>query len=218
MRREVEARVQKRIATLSESWLAERAWRLAGRNDRATAEAKRKLSENLPQKIAAVVAEMQESDCECRKFVADAASTFLKVELFSRTAVSQTLGRLIRTKYAEVVDALLREFRIFTAANALMFLLLGVTTHFRRRAGLQLLLPAIVLIGAATLVGTLYLFGQDWLHTILFSDYVGLGYFAYLAAAIVLLLDVVFNHARVTTEILNALFNILGVAIQAVPC
>ena len=102
---------------------------------------------------------------------------------------------------AEVVRALLREFRIFTAANALIFLLLGATTYWRRTAGLQLLLPAVVLVGSATLVGAFYLFAQDWLHTILFSDYVGLGYFAYVGMEAVCLADIVFNRARVTTEV-----------------
>jgi hypothetical protein len=67
--------------------------------------------------------------------------------------------------------------------------------RLRKRAGLQLVLPTVVLLGAAGLAGYLYLFNQDWLHTIIFSEYVGLGYFVYLALAVALLTDVLFNRA-----------------------
>jgi hypothetical protein len=124
----------------------------------------------------------------------------------------------IRTKYMETAEALTREFRIFTGANAAMFALLGLTTRWRKRAGAQLLLPAAVLIGAAAVVGGLYLFSQNWLHTVVFAEYVGLGYFAYLALAVALLADIAFNRARVTTEIVNAILNVLGSAVTVVPC
>jgi hypothetical protein len=214
VRREIEARVGERIASLQGSRLARLAQRAIVKNDRRMAD----LASELPKKVAAVVAEMQDSNCGCRKVLAGAASSFLTLELLVRSGVSDRLLALIRGKYAEVTQALLREFRIFTGANALVFLLLGITTYTRRRAGLQLLLPAIVLLGAALVVGTLYLFGQDWVHTIVFSSYVGLGYFAYLVLAVAFLLDVVFNHGRISTEIVNAALNAFGGAIQAAPC
>ena len=218
VRRELEARVHERIASIDGSRLARLAQRVIDRNDREIGEARRKLSEVVPQKVASVVAQMQDPDCECRKFVTRATRSLLTLDVLARTATNEHLDRLIRTKYSEVVQALLREFRIVTAANAIVFLLLGATTYTKRAAGLQLLLPAVVLVGAATLVGSLYVFSQDWLHTILFSDYLGFGYFAYLVVAIVFLVDVVFNRARVTTEIVNLGFNLVGATIQAVPC
>lgn len=214
VRREVEARVRERVSSLSGSRLAQMAQRVIVRNDRRMAE----LAEELPRKVAAVVAEMQDADCHCRKAIVGGASAFLKLELLSHSALNDHLVGLIRAKYGQVTQALLREFRIFTGANALVFLLLGITTYARRRAGLQLLLPAVVLLGAAFVVGTLYLFGQNWVHTVVFSNYVGLGYFAYLTAVAVFLLDVVFNHGRVSTEIVNAALNAAGAAITAVPC
>ncbi|HEX7150177.1 MAG TPA: hypothetical protein VF618_01725 [Thermoanaerobaculia bacterium] len=218
VRREIEARVRERIAAVTGSPLVRLAQRAIARNSREIADAERKLAAGLPEKVAAVVAQMQDPDCECRKFVAAATRSLLTEHILARSAANEQLQRLIRSKYAEVVQALLRELRIFTGANALVFLLLGATTYFRRAAGLQLLLPAFVLVGAAIVVGALYLFAQNWLHTILFADYVGLGYFAYLGAAMLFLADVAFNRARVTTQIVNAGLNVVGAAVQAVPC
>jgi hypothetical protein len=112
----------------------------------------------------------------------------------------------------------MREFRIFTSANAIVFALLGITALIRRKAGMQLVLPAVVLVGAAVIVAGFYLFNQDWFHTILFNDYVGFGYFAYLGVAVAFLADIAFNHARVTTQLVNGFFSAIGAAFSAVPC
>ena len=77
---------------------------------------------------------------------------------------------------------------------------------------------AWMLLAAASITAYLYLFNQNWLHTLLFSDYVGLAYLGYLGAAFALLSDIIFNRARITTEILNFILNALGSAVQVVPC
>jgi hypothetical protein len=112
----------------------------------------------------------------------------------------------------------MREFRIFTASNAAAFALLGVITMLRRRATLQLMLPALVLVGAVAIASAIYLFSQDWLHTIVFAQYVGLAYSLYLVGVALLLADVAFNRARVTTQLVNSALSALGAAASAVPC
>ena len=114
----------------------------------------------------------------------------------------------------EVAEKLTREFRIFTGTNALIFALLGIAAFFKRGAGLHLVLPALALVLAATVTGYIYLFNQDWLHTILFSDYVGFTYLIYLSIVFAFLCDVLFNRARVTTQLLNS----IGSNIQVLPC
>jgi hypothetical protein len=56
------------------------------------------------------------------------------------------------------------------------------------------------------------------LHTIVFGDYVGWAYGAYLGLVALALADVAFNRARVATRLLNALFQSVGSAMQVVPC
>ena len=83
---------------------------------------------------------------------------------------------------------------------------------------LQLVLPAFVLVGAVGITGGMYLFSQNWLHTIIFGQYIGFAYSLYLAAVALLLTDVAFNRARVTTQIVNSALNLVGTAASAVPC
>ena len=218
LRTEIQKRVGEKIESLDGSKIAELAGRIAQRNAAEMEEIKRSIEDGLPQRIASVVGEMLNASCECRKTIKKSFTNAYTEHLGRLTDINTRLTDLIRAKYAEVATSLLREFRIFTGANALVFALLGVTTLVRKKAGIQLVLPAAVLLGAAVIVGGLYLFEQDWFHTILFNDYVGFGYFAYLALAVAFLADIAFNHARVTTEIVNAFFNAIGSAFTALPC
>lgn len=216
VRREVERRVGERLDDLKAGRIADLASRLSERNRERIAEIERRLREELPAKIAAITREMRDPDCACRKVAAAILPSLLeRAGLAEATARLETL---IRSKYMEVAGPLTREFRIFTGANALVFAALGIVTLLRRRAGLHLLPPLVILLGSAAIVGYLYLFTQNWFQTIVFGDYVGLAYFAYLGLAVLWLADILLNHARVTTGILNSIGNAFGAASSVSPC
>lgn len=218
IRLEVERRVGEKIAALDRSTIARVAEKLSGQNAVEIAAAKRMLAEGLQQKIAAAIAEMRNLDCECRKAIDRRITGILEGRVVTLSLVNDRLMLLIRTKYIETAEALTREFRVFTGANAGVFMLLGLIAMVRKRASLQLALPTAVLLVAAAATAYLYLFNQNWLHTVVFADYLGLGYFIYLGLAIALLADIAFNRARVTTRLLNAVLHLVGSALQAVPC
>lgn len=109
---------------------------------------------------------MQDTDCPCRRPLREFAHGALDERV-------DKLRHIAQAKYADVAAALLRELRIFSTCNAAVFALLGVVAFVRRRATLQLLAPTAVLLGSAVIVACGYLFSQNWLQTILLSDYVG---------------------------------------------
>jgi hypothetical protein len=120
------------------------------------------------------------------------------------TQLQDRLIELIKTKYLEVEAKLTREFRIFTGTNALAFLLMTVTALVRRRAGLHFLPVGLVLLLATLVTSYFYLFNQNWLHTIVFADYVGLAYAAYLLFVFAALGDILLNRGRITMMVLDA--------------
>ncbi len=212
----VRMEVEKRVGeSLDESRLVALAERTLKRHSEEIAEARRALRDGVPRKVAEVVGEMLNADCACRQKIETSVSESLLERIAEKTRLDERLTSLVRTKYREVASALTREFRIFTGANAFVFALLVVTARLRREAGLPLVLPTLVLVGAAAVVGGLYLFEQDWLGTILFGDYVGFTYFAYLGAAAALLADVVFNKALVSRTIVEAALHAVSAGI---PC
>lgn len=218
IRFQVEKEVRERVDAIDTEFLTQKAGRfIKGRSDEIAA-AKRQLSEGLPRRIATVIAEMQNLDCECRRKIEKSIRGGFEWRITAASQATERLNTLIRTKYMETAEKLTREFKIFTGTNAFVFALLVFATLVKRRAGLHLVPPAIVLLIAAILSAYLYLFNQNWLHTIVFSDYVGFAYVAYLSVAFFFLCDILFNRARVTTELLNRLLDALGSAVSVVPC
>jgi hypothetical protein len=218
VRIEVERRVGERLDSLSNQRIIRLAERALTQNQAEIDRAEAALREDLPRKVANVVADMLNADCECRKRLVERANKSQVEELSSLSQVRENLLSLIESTYASVAQNLMREFRIFTASNATAFALLGLTTLVRRRVGLQLVLPAVVLVGAATITGSLYLLNQNWLHTVVFGQYVGMAYVAYLAGVALLLTDIAFNRARATTHMVNAASSALGSSLAVVPC
>jgi len=215
VRREVERRVDEKIASLENTRIVSLAENMLGRNKMDIAKTRQLIESGLPQKIAAVIAEMRNADCPCRNRIERTVVGFFKVHVDELTSIDERLTELIRAKYLDVAAALTREFRIFAGANAIVFALLGLTVLLRKQATVQFILPTIVLLGSAAIVGYLYLFEQDWLHTIVFGEYVGLAYFGYLGVAVLLLADIAFNRARVTATLFGG---VAGAVVPVLPC
>jgi hypothetical protein len=218
VRIEVERRVEEKISHFSNAGIVVFAQRALRRTDDDIARRQQAIRDEVPRKIANVVADMLNADCECRKRIVKYTQQTETERLSSLHQVRTKLVTLIESAYASVTHNLMREFRIFTASNAAAFGLLAIVTLVRRGATLQLALPAVVLVGAVAVTGSVYLFNQNWLHTIIFAQYVGLAYTAYLISVALLLTDIVFNHARVTTRIVRFIFDTVGSATPVVPC
>jgi hypothetical protein len=74
------------------------------------------------------------------------------------------------------------------------------------------------MLTSTLLTSYLYLFKQNWFYTILYSEYWGFWYLFYIGIIFLFLCDIIFNKARITTEIVNAILNALGSAFSTVPC
>jgi hypothetical protein len=218
VRIEIEHRVGEKVDALSNSKIVSFSQRVLSSTNRSIEETQAALRNELPQKVANVVADMLKADCECRKRLAAEFQQLTVNHLNSLSNLRERLNELIASSYAAVRNNLMREFRIFCGSNAVAFALLGFIAWIKRGATLQLLLPTTVILGAVAITAFLYVFKQDWLHTIVFNDYVGFGYSAYLAAVALLLADILLNKARITTELVNAIGGVIGSVSVAVPC
>ncbi len=194
---EVEKRAGEDLHALSETSLVRRAKAVIEKNKRDSA-FDRILFAVLHNEVEHVVARMQDVSCECRKRVLKFIDETAGENIRRLGSINAHLTNLIESKYAQVSQSLIREVRIFSAANALVFVTLGLVTLLRRDSRRSLLAPTFVLLASASVVGYFYLFRQDWMQTILFNDYVGMWYFGYLGIAMAFLADIVLNKGRVT--------------------
>jgi hypothetical protein len=161
--------------------------------------ARKALADGLPAKVLAIAAEMGVPECECRQRHRERT----ELRIGSAQQMQARLDALIRSAYLDTADKLLRELRIFSGANALAFALLGLAA-WRRLTGAHgaSLIPAAATLLVATLASSaIYLWGQNWLHTIVFGSYAGWAQLAYIALVYAWLCDLLFNRARISLHL-----------------
>lgn len=181
-------------------------------------ELKNILKNNAHEKIAAVIAEMRNLDCECRDRYAKKIKEGFEFKIMSFQKAKEKLADFMKTKYMEISEKLKTDFRIFTGINTLVFILLFLISVLKSKAVMHLFIPGILLLISTIICSYFYLFEQNWFFTIIYDNYFGWGYLAYLGIVFGFLCDVVFNKGRITVEILNAVFEAVGSALIAVPC
>ena len=208
IRQQVEKKVHEKIDAFDENFIVGRASHMIKGMQRQADEAKRDLKVRLPERLSAVIAEMRNVSCECRKKIEGRIRDGLQGAIDHAAKAQELLTSLIRTRYMEVAEKLTREFRIFTGSNALVFAVLALAAYTKRGAGVLLIPPALLLVIAAGIDGYLYIFSQNWLHTIVFSDYTGFAYVAHMGVVFAFLCDVAFNRGRMTVNLLKAMGNV----------
>jgi hypothetical protein len=216
---ELRSRADAQLQRAQDTRLGRLAERMLSQNTERIAQLKAGISAGLPQRIDALLNDMLKADCACRDGSLRVSTTAgAALELADLEQASTRLTAFLQSEYRELAGKLHREFRIFTGANALVLLALGLTASLRRRAGPHLLPSALVLLLSTTIVAGFYLFGQDWLRTVVFSDYVGFGYVIWIGVVSLPLFDVVFNRGRITADLLNGLLEAIGSSAIVCPC
>lgn len=211
IRYHVEAKIEQKIEALDSKFLGGKASEIIAGYDESVEKLRAFVS---TPDVNELLSAMGDLSCDCRMHVQSALVEFSLREIASLEAAQEKLTMLVRAKYLEVEAQLTREFRIFTAANAVVFVLLAVAAFFGRKGTQYLLAPAVILLAAAGVTAYFYLFNQNWLSTIAFNDYLGYGYVAYLAIVFVFLLDILLNRARIT----GIVGDIVTIPFRAAPC
>lgn len=201
-----------------EGALAKIAGKLLESNEQKIEKVKLQLKNKAYEQMASAIAEVRDLDCECREKYSKMIKDGFEFENASLQFANEKLQDFTKTKYMQVSEDLKRDVRIFTGSNMLVFLLLVLVSFLKPQAIGHLFLPATLLAVATVICSYLYIFNQDWLLTIIYSNYWGFAYLAYVGVVFLFLCDIVFNKGRITTEILNGILNALGSAASFVPC
>ena len=179
---------------------------------------KEALKNKVNEKLAAVMTKMKDLDCECRKKYATHFKIFFTAKIASLSKATKKLEAFMTSKYMFVLKNLIHDFRIFSGSSFFVLLIMLILLFIKPLAKIQISLVASLMLVSTLLTSYLYLFKQNWFYTVLYSDYWGFWYLFYVGVIFLLLCDILFNKARITTEIVNALLNALGSAFSAVPC
>ncbi|WP_419810337.1 hypothetical protein [Bacterioplanoides sp.] len=198
--------------------LGERATALRSEAEKKLEYYKQQLKSDAPAIIAENIAKTRNLDCECRQKWEERLTQSLLSRIESVEEAKSNLVQFTQTKYMEVMHNLTLDVRIFLGTNSLVFILFFLASFFKPRAINHLFLPSSLLFISTTACSYFYLFEQNWLYTILYGTYTGLGFLAYLLIIFAILCDIVFNKAKISTEIINGLLSAIGNARALVPC
>ena len=202
----------------SDSALARLAQSVYEKNEDQIAQLKAKLRNKVHEQWAAALALVRDLDCECREEWEDWFESGFNTNIGLLQAANEQISIFIHSTYMDVATELKRDIRMFTGTNAAVFILLLLVSFLKPQAITHLFLPGVLLAVSTLICSYFYIFEQNWLLTIIHSSYLGFAYVAWLGIVFLFLCDIVFNRGRITTEILNALFNAIGSAFSVVPC
>lgn len=204
--------------TSLEKLLGDRAKQLHAKAELKLELYKQQLRDDVPAVIAAQIAEARKLNCECRQKWKEQLTKSLLLKIASVEDAKQKLMAFSQAKYMEIVHKLTLDVRIFLGTNTLVFILLFLASFFKPQAIKHLFLPSALLLISTVVCSYFYIFEQNWFYTILYNSYTGIGFTAYLIVVFSVLSDIVFNKARVTTEIINTLLSAIGHVGGLVPC
>lgn len=215
---ETKEKIDSITLSASESKLGKLALKMMKGREKEIEELKANFREKAYEKTSAVIAEMRDLSCECRIKYSQTLKENTELRISGLEAMNKKLMEFMKSKYMEVVNKLTQELRIFTGTNLAMFAILLLASFLKPQAVIQLFIPGLLLATSTIVCSYFYLFEQNWLFTIIYSDFLGFWYLAYVSGLFLWFCDIIFNRARVTTKIVNMVLNAIGSALQAVPC
>lgn len=163
-----------------------------------------------PDAIGALLAELCHYDCEekkqakAREHAASIRDRIAESIVAAKTQIAG-LRDFVQGAYRQRLYALISEARVFTGLNAGLFALMLAMLWFKRRDMRLVLLPVAMLLVSTAGAAYLYFATQNWLWTILLSDYIGFWYLGIVALTLTFVIDISVFHARLTLNILGIL-------------
>ena len=223
----IETRVSEKVNSSIEGWKPDAGESVAGRiagilyeqNQETLDQLKQQFRNGVRETWAAALAEVRDLDCECREKVLNFLESGSVGYMQALQAGNERIKQFIQASYMDVATDLKRDIRIFTVTNAGVFLLLVLVSFLKPRGVRHLFVPALLLCVAALVCAYGYVFEQNWLLTVINGSYLGIAYAFYLGLVFLLLCDIALNRGRVTTRLVNGIFDAFGGAISALsPC
>lgn len=176
------------------------------------------LDVRLDRVVADVLAAACKLDCNRREQASAAVRSYMKGSIIRFGRTSDKIEQLVLGKYETVIGELRTDLNIFAGSSAALLATSFLLSLFKQSAARHLLPIAVTLTLSTALMTVWYVFGQNWVMTVIFSDYWGWGYPLMQGFLAAMLLDIGVNAGRITTRLFNFILNTVGSSVQLVPC
>lgn len=215
---QVDSRIDNFAVQEGDSSISRFAAALYQQNEQQAESLKTALKADAHDRMAEALAQIRNLDCECRDKYAQILERGFEFDIALLQAANDRIVAFLQGTYMQIVAELTRDIRVFTGSNVGVFLVLLLTTFLKPQAIRHLFVPAVLLLVATAVCSYCYLFEQNWLLTIIYSDYLGFWYLGYLVIVFLFLCDIFFNRGRITTNIVNGILEAAGSTLLWAPC
>lgn len=156
--------------------------------------------------VADILANACSLDCERRDDIQSSVRSIITARSERYLGGAKTLQEFAKGRYDNTVRGLHRDLLIVSFSNLIVFLLIIALTL--RKPRFMPILVKLVALAFVSVVAMIYwyVFGQDWITTLIFNAYVGRAYAVFMGVLFLSLCDLAFNEGRV----LNATFSSVG--------
>lgn len=163
------------------------------------------LHDKADEKLAKIMTKMSNKDCECRKKHQKFFHNILTDGIKQFSTGIKKIEQFMSQSYMLVMQKVLDDVKIFSGSNFFILVLLLLFLHMKPSSTKILEILAGLMLVSILISSYFYIFNQNWFFTLIFDSYVGFGYLVYLGIVFGFLVDIGFNKARVTTNLLNSI-------------
>ena len=168
------------------------------------------LHQKVDEKLASVMAKMNNLDCECRKKYQKFFHGFLSDFRLSLAKGIKQLEKFMSQSYMVVMEKILDDLKIFLGGNFFSLVIIFLLLHFKPKYEKILFWLSGFMLLSTLICSYFYIFNQNWFFTLIFNDFLGFGYLVYLLTLFGFFVDIGFNKARITDIIMNAIANVFS--------
>ncbi len=179
---------------------------------------KESLKLKIDEKLANVMAKMLNLNCECRQKYKGIFHDFITTKITNLKTATKRLESFMTQKYMYVVENVIKDFRVFLGSSFIVLFIMLLLLFTKPQVSIQVNMLAGLMLVSTLVSSYLYIFKQNWFYTIIYNDFLGFAYLMYLGIIFLFLCDIIFNKARITTEIVNMILNAIGSSLSAISC
>lgn len=157
--------------------------------------------------VADLLASACSLDCERRDQVQSTVRSIITAKSERYLGGAKTLQDFAKDRYDATVRGLHRDLVIVSLSNLVVFLFIMALTFKQPR-----FMPILVKLGGLAFLSVIvmiywYVFGQDWITTLIFNAYVGWAYAVFMGVLFLSLCDLAFNKGRILDTLFSGVSN-----------
>jgi len=164
---------------------------------------KQLLHQKVDEKLAKVLAKITDLKMKSQKKYQIFFHKHLEKKITLLSNGIKKLEAFLSQGYIKIMQRLLGDIKIFLSSNVILLFLVTLLFFLKPQHSKILTVIASFMMVSTLICSYFYIFEQNWFFSLIFNDFVGYGYLAYVGVLFSFLVDIELNRARVVYFLLR---------------